>query len=548
MDIQVNNFRGIADLHTPLKGVLLLTGDNGAGKSSACSAIAMAACGALLPEGVTKKTAMLLVKDGEDRATVVLTTETGSASVTWPAVERSTVGTFTDSSPVAVGLRDLTAEKAADRAAYLIALLDAKPTTEQVKAELKRLGVPEEWTAGVVKELLRGWDAAHNAFKELATKAKGQWEKTTGERYGATKALGWRPKGWAHRLELETASSLERACIEGEEALAGVQRRMGANTAEAERLRALAEPLPRLLTAMEEAQAEVERAAADLATAKAALAALPPKPVLDAAPLHCPCCGGVVRLEAGVLVEDKAYSQREMDERRYFIAQHDEAASVVKKAHDRVALAETYAQAADRKHEAAWNARDKLANLAAGDATAEELKAATENLADLRALVAMKAAVTTATALCEKISRAGAVADMLASDGLRLCVLVDKLADFNADLVEICKLALWKPVHIDANMGLSHGGRPAILCSAAEQYRVKVALQLAVALRERAPLVVIDGADILDRPGRNGLIRMLARLEIQAVVGMTILKREEMPNLEPSGIGRSMWIAGGVAA
>ncbi len=62
MKINISNFRGLADLRANAAPLLLLAGSNGAGKSSACMAIAAAASGALLPEGLTKKAAGLLVR------------------------------------------------------------------------------------------------------------------------------------------------------------------------------------------------------------------------------------------------------------------------------------------------------------------------------------------------------------------------------------------------------------------------------------------------------------------------------------------------------
>ena len=54
--------------------------------------------------------------------------------------------------------------------------------------------------------------------------------------------------------------------------------------------------------------------------------------------------------------------------------------------------------------------------------------------------------------------------------------------------------------------------------------------------------LVIDGADILDKAGRNGLLRLLLAADRPSLVCMTMATSEDMPDLRGNEIGHSYWI------
>ena len=64
-----------------------------------------------------------------------------------------------------------------------------------------------------------------------------------------------------------------------------------------------------------------------------------------------------------------------------------------------------------------------------------------------------------------------------------------------------------------------------------------------------ADAMIIDRADILDRQGRNGMMKMLIGLGIPCLVCMTILdpKKDPPPDLAARGKGITYWVEDGVA-
>ncbi len=545
MRVLISNFRGLADLKASAAPILLLAGANGAGKSSACMAIAAAASGALLPEGLTKGKAGLLVRDGADLAAVELATGVGNASVTWPAVERGTTGIWKDASEVAAGLIDVAAIKPAERADVLIRLIGATPTADDLGAALAEQDVPADLIAEAVEHLPKGWDAAHASYKELGAKIKGRWEQATGTRYGKAKADGWRPEGWKPGMETLTAEDCADVIAKAENALQEAQKAQGATQAQIDAWQAEADELGKRRDAVTEARADRDRQLERELEAAKALEALGARPQPGAAPLVCPCCSAPVRMKDGTLVEAGEDDRADILAAAALWDQRSEAA---RKAKEAATLGQRYLDAADAKLKGAQDAKAKLD--AAGGAPSDNsaaLEAARAELAKAQAVADMRKRVTEATALAAKINHAIVIVELLDKTGLRQTKLAEALGAFNGDLIAVCRSAGWKPVHVDADMAVSYGGRPVSLCSAGEQYRARITLQLAVAACEQAELVVIDGADILDKAGRNGLFSAIKAQGIKAVIGMTLLKREDMPDLAKAGLGESVWIADGHA-
>ena len=102
-------------------------------------------------------------------------------------------------------------------------------------------------------------------------------------------------------------------------------------------------------------------------------------------------------------------------------------------------------------------------------------------------------------------------------------------------------------VIITDDLTFEAGARPYFVLSESEKYRVKAIMQIATALRDESDLVIFDGADILDQKGRNGLLTLLISLKakVRALVGMTLARRELLPDLDSKGLGTSLWMEGG---
>lgn len=529
MRTTIRDFRGVADFTADISGILLVAGSNGAGKSSVCAALGAALTGDLLPfEGVTKAKAGLLVRDGGAGASITLETPEGGAAVTWPDCQRAEKGTAPWASPVAVGAIDPLRLTPKERAAWLIGLIRALPDEPTTKAALCEAGLSDADADAVWSTIgARGWDAAHAEAREQGAKYKGQWERVTGARYGSAKAATWRPDGWRSGIEIFSAEDLQRdaenlsaqveaarkASLEGE-----VKRRDAENAISAGQ---------RALSERDSAKGYMLAAKNAADAAREARAKLgPPADRLWA----CPCCGEALALIEGALVEAPSDAA---DPRA--VAEADAA---IRQARSDLIAKETHHKRLLDEIEYADKMRATLADLppVLDAAALAQIKAGAEEAAlHLR----MKRAVVEAVQLHEQIVRQVEVVKVLAEDGLRQTALGAALGSFAGDLADITRAAGFRAVTIDADMSVSYGGRPLSLCSAGEQFRARCVLQIAAARRDGSALVILDGADILDRDGRNGLFRVLKGQ--QAVVGMT-MRREEMPDLAKAGIGASAWI------
>lgn len=545
MKISVTNFRGMNDLRVTLDKILLIGGSNAAGKSSACSAIGAAMSGDMLPfEGMTKGKAALLVRRGVDVAAVTIETDEGAVVARWPSVERETRGAFKDASAMAMGIEDLTKMKAGERAAALLHLIDAVPVHADFQGAFSEAGLrSKELLDEVWKQIeTRGWDGAHAARKESGAKLKGKWEQVTGERFGLQKAAGWRPVDWPMSQDATALDDLEKAVETAQGALDAAQRGLGASETQLASWKMEADLLPKARQALADAKEDVTKAEARATAASKALAALGPRPSPGDAPLSCPCCKGAVRLRDGVLIQASAVDHQDQLAAQ---AKWDEAEAAAKKTEDGRLMAARYASVAEANVGRAEAASASLKLESKGETTAEDVAAAKGALQAAQRVLADRRRIVAAGQHYEDIVTTVAIVGLLAPEGLRQSVLVDRLGEFNGLMVDICKRAKWPPVHIDANMGLTFDGNPASLCSESEMYRVRCVVRLAIASFEQAPLVIFDGADILDKAGRNGLIKAIKAAGIPAIIGMTILDRADLPDLAKAGMGESVWIEEG---
>mgnify|MGYP001559215354 FL=1 len=397
----------------------------------------------------------------------------------------------------------------------------------------------------------RGWDGAHAYAKEQGAKLKGKWEGIAGARYGSDKAAHWRPDGYQ-----EGGGNIEER--EGRVAAAKTAlERAVAKTAisadEFERKAALAGEVSirsESVKSWEAATAERDKARK---AAEDGRNDLQPSET-DAGAVACPHCGGMVvgRVVSGRWVGlDKAgepMDEKERKKRRLAIASAD---GELARARGALNEAKTKASEAKRALAEAEDAalwlkehKSEKGERGGGDAVAQARTALDGAEKALDAEKAKEAAEKTHASIVVN----QAIVAVLAPDGLRARILARSLASFNADhLRPVARAADWKETAIEPDLSVTYSGRTYALLSASEQWRARTTLAVAMALIEGHKIVVLDGADILDQAGRNGLMQMLVALGLTAVLGMTMNAREKAPDLAKMGIGRSYWIASGIA-
>jgi hypothetical protein len=131
---------------------------------------------------------------------------------------------------------------------------------------------------------------------------------------------------------------------------------------------------------------------------------------------------------------------------------------------------------------------------------------------------------------------------LIAPEGIRGDVLARALKDFNTSMEKFSTAAGWRSVALESDFSPTYGGTIYLLLSESEKFRVRVMLQIAMALLDKSQALIVDAADILDKGGRNGLFKAVKASGLSAMIAMTIDSKDLVPNLGKAGIGTSYWI------
>lgn len=544
MRARVTNFRGIKRAELELGAVTLISGPNASGKTSCALALAAAASGQAIPvKGMRKADAGMLVHSGTGKGGVELETDTGRVSVSYPRAQVESEGKPIASTPFALGLQDLTALEPKEAAAVLLKYLQAMPTRADLEAALSAAKL----TAAQLEALWLntqdlGWDGAHDAAKQRGAALKGQWQNATGgEIYGTAKAERWLPQGWETGLEGASEESLRAALTQSHEFRDAAVAASAVTAERRDRLAAAAAELPELEAAVAKCTEENTAAAAAVTEARKILAALP-MPASQAKTLTCPHCSGEVIVSGGKLEKPAAFDAAAEAARA---AARQAQTEVVNTATSRSNHARAELTRASDAVRRALEARKQLEGMPEVDpATAAQLEQAREQVRrDEIRLEAFKRKVAADT-LHLQILQQIEIVKTLAADGLRLRKLRAAVRAFNETLAELSAAARWGRVELSDDLSVVYDGKPLLLLSASECFRTTVTIRLAMARLDASALVVIDAADILDKPGRNGLVRVASSAGVPVVICMTA-QVDQLP--KTSARCRVYWLEGGEA-
>lgn len=572
MNVTITNYRGLASASLDISKICLLAGPNEAGKTSASQALAAALTGEPIPiSGVKKAQVGMLVRSGTANGSVELTGPDGSSTVTWPSAKVTSEGQAPYASHFAAGIQSIVNLDDKERVKVLTEYLKASPSREDFDKQLSSMGL----AANVLDQLWelitkQGWDNAATQIKEKGARLKGQWEQITGDRYGSKKADSWIPEGYEPNLEAQSEDKLRAVVTDARDALEAAIAADAVDDSKRAELEALAALLPgRKIDALAAEKAKADPALQNqldecngyIASINknrdefnATLAALPTAKQAEGMP--CPHCNTILQVKgskldiASVLSEDEITSRQaaidaatsQIASINSGIAKHMEAASRLK--------AQVAAEDAKRKEKIA----EALRLVKASEEAEQELKKPVPAKAEIsvddcrsalsRAELALKAYKSKTEADRTHVA-VGHNAELLAKvspEGIRGDVLVRALKDFNKSLERLCTASGWRPVALESDFSPTYGGTIYLLLSESAKFRVRVILQMGMALIDKSQALIIDAADILDKGGRNGLFKAVKAAALPCLVSMTIDSKELVPNLNKAGIGSSYWI------
>ncbi len=541
MKATIKDFMGCASAEIEADKIALLLGHNGQGKTSSLLPIAAALRGGV-PLGMQKAKAGMLVKTGAGSASVLLENETSKVSVSWPKCERRSDGADApEASDIAVGAVKFPLMADKEKVELLRSILQCEPVEADLRAALSDAGLSDKICEVVWHSVeVDGWDAALERAKEKGRSLKSQWGIIAGETYGEKKAASWFPIGWENDLEatsteaLETDVSLARADLEDKIA----NQAIGAD--ELARLQEKADSLTVIEKECDDAAGKVTEAQKILKEARAVREKLPKLPNYD---LVCPHCGKPVVYQFGKLEAIK--QSLSVEEREKLEQQILDADNAVCKAERELNAAKHNFVLVDSTLQAAKKAKEELENKRGKTIQQAEVDDARNAVRKAETRLSAFNKYNEALRVHNSIVENQYIINVLEPEGIRRQSLEKGLTDFNGRMECLCHIAAWRDVTIDGDMSVNYGGRPYVLCSEGEKFRVMAVLQMAIAEADNSDAVVVDAADILDNKGRAGLLKMLSSMPFVSFVGMTVSKPESTPSLKKLGVGRKYWIENG---
>lgn len=525
LKVNVLNFRGIREAKFEVERAAFVCGVNGAGKSSISQAVRGCLTGASPIPGLKKGDAGILINDAEgvDGAATQITAELGISTASWPDGKRLTHGLAPSASPIACGLTSPVEMTSKDAAGAWAEILQCEVTYSDFVDALNatRMTFPErlldEWGDCFRR---RGIDAVFQQIKEEIPRLKGRWEQITGERYGSKKAEAWKPDGWTNDLYAAKADVLQAEKDAAEKEWAKALAHSG--------MMVTSEEMAELEKAVEETRALLAEKDVASRAAQEQCASLPP--ARSQTPLSCPNCGVPIEFVKGELLIAPPFD-----------SESEIAAQIQREA----------AESASKKAYAEWWAYRDIHVSAQRDLDKAKQRAASAtsgpDKADARTALDLAAARLQAflihrdtTEIFDKLCILDAVAKITAPDGLPREKMMAALGAFNDEVIQLAEKAGWESVVLDDEFIAHYDGRPYMALSESEQYRVRAVIQAAIAVREKAALMVFDRADMLTASSRNGLLNMVLSTGVPSLILMTASSEKGMPwanSSPPGGIG-----------
>lgn len=551
--IRVEHILGLSYANLEItKPVVMVAGDNGAGKTSLVEAIAMAFDGAGRRGVALKKNYSQLVRGSQKKGSVAVELESGACVLELPSGKHKTFDI--SENPFLPFLLDASRLAGLDdkkRRPLLNQLSGVRTTGKDVAERLRKRGVSERLIGEIGPMIAGGFAVAHDSAKEAISRQRGVWEGITGEKYGAQKAVDWLAPVPAMPTE-EQQAAIASQLAEAKAELQGlterrVQLQNDKRTAEQlatqrEKLQATVELLERRKAKLATDKADADQAAARLADAQARAG--------DASATRyiCPCCETSLVMVGGKLVQAGSSDP--------------EAVAALP---DLANAARVTAQAAAnslRDVEEAMRAADALTAMPAPAAVAEgELERIAEQITQVgqdvgllegtvRATEADKQAFVNAAELTARANAAHQLstewelaAAALAPDGIPSDLTREAIGPVNKLLASLAGMANWPAVQFSDDLQVVRGDRPYSLLSESEKWRCDCLLSLAVANLSGLRFCVLDRFDVLQPSARGELLDLLAFAAEDGLVDTVIAAGTLKAPIPEDELTQSFWIA-----
>lgn len=593
-NLQINNFQGLH--HAALvvsEPLLLVSGSNGAGKSSLLDAISMAFSGQprrvslkkdigqLVTEGAKKGEAVVswLRADGEEEsAAVALPSGKGAPLVDMPFL------------PFVLDASKFATLDGKERRKMLFELTGASASPNEAAKRLIERGADATLVEKIKPMLRAGFPAAADQAKEYASEERGSWKSIAGEAYGSEKAADWQPEVLQVEVTQAEIDAAVQEVVTLQTDLDEANQTLGAHKAAAQAeagKRARIAELTELAGLVGRRQIKLDKDSADLAHWQGQLASTQggkqglahdlARCLSDFQALSKSTKG--VQAENGLLTP--WFTMQEVDRmdlvlQRYAeehgpVGDGDVPAELAKRAPEFQTYVTNLTRTVEnsqRDLRAAQDAAVQLAELQAEPAAVpspEAIANAEQLINSMRQQLDQKRAKQTAlqdafNAIAgreQQIAKAAKhhaavkswvlIAEALAPAGIPSEILAGALEPINSLLAIQSAAAKWNPVQISLDIEVTYGGRVYGLLSESEKWRCDALLAIAIARLSGIGLVTLDRFDVLQPSARPQILGLLRTLTQGGDLNSAILAgtmKEPMAKV-PAGI-QSVWIESGV--
>lgn len=568
--IEVSNVLGLsrADIVCS-QPVMIIAGNNEAGKSTIADAVSMAILGT--PRRVKlKKELGQLLHDGAEkgRVTIIADGDVMGEFRLPGGQHKAEAVRGSEFLPLVLDPAAFARMDPKERRTTLFALTKCKMSPDVVEAKLIERGIPAPMAAEIKPLLRGGFPATCDELKERASQAKGAWKNITGEVWGSQKAEGWEPELPVRVVDVSDLEAAELAESDARTELSEALEALGASKRSvhdhAQRAGTIAS-LEEVTGLLERRQAKLteDQARAAEWTEKTADAERAASGQRNANHQNCPCCAALLEVqEDGTLIAavDDVVHIEDADERARRLAEYR---GYLESARRAVANSESDVQQskdAAAKIEAlkgdsagAVVTEDAIAN---AEQVVNDLRQAHASaLAKVSALQDAKQAIESHAATVQKAAKHHAevmgwlaAAEALAPDGIPGEILATALTPVNDALSVLSRLSGWKKVEISADMEITCGGRLYGLMSESAKWRADTLLALVIAQISELRMVILDRFDVLDLPGRSQLLNMLVELgNMKAMDSMLMCgTMKALPEKLPAGV-TGVWVQNSIA-
>ena len=552
MDVQISNFKGITSARFSIKGITIIGGKNGSGKTSIQQAVGAALTNDYIPSlGQARYDAMFLVQNGKATSEVSIKgKDVGNISVFYPSMKST--GSGLHASRVAMGLDRISQMKNKERSVFVSDFIGCKPTKQELIERLKDFTTEVQAKVWESIEGL-GWDSAYKQSQEKGTKLKGAWELIAGERYGKNKAENYTPEGWiafSHRGK--TLEEAERDVSEAEKAVKKCSGKNEMLKIDLNRLKALAGQKASLEEKSKESFLKQIGLKAELEELKGKEKHAREKHLFSGN--SCPNCGQYLKVNPGGGIDVLNYAKlaRTPQQRTELEIEQKKALTLIglkngqieehTNIHNEICVKLKEAEKAGidfaKFEEENKDTVSSIRSIQFGNKEiAKEFLTGGLEEAEIALNQTKKVyeAIRTkeqAEYYHNKIKSNAQIQSVLSPDGIRLFVLSKKIGEVNIELSSLCARAKWGKLVIGDYLDISYDGKPYWLLSESEQYRVDVIMQVYIAERDKSQLIIFDRTDLLDGKGRNGLVRLMKTIKIDCLVLMTLNDPSELPEAD----------------